>query len=49
MLAAVGEGAAAWLLVLRTDAIGTPGKVGIQPHTGAGEALLCEPNLTGIA
>ena len=31
VLAAVGEGAAAGFLVLRTDAIGAPGKVRIQP------------------
>lgn len=37
VLAAVGEGAAAGFLVLRTDAIGTPGKVRIQPQTGPGE------------
>lgn len=37
VLAAVGEGAAAGLLVLRTDAIGAPGKVRTQPQTGPGE------------
>ena len=37
VLAAVGEGAAAGFLVLRTDAIGAPGKVRIQPRTGPGE------------
>lgn len=37
VLAAVGEGAAAGLLVLRTDAIGAPGKVRTQPQTGLGE------------
>lgn len=37
VLAAVGEGAAAGFLVLRTDAIGAPGKVRIQPQTGPGE------------
>lgn len=31
VLAAVGEGAAAGFLVLRTDAIGAPGKVRIDP------------------
>lgn len=38
VLAAVGEGAAAGFLVLRTDAIGAPGKVGIQPQMGPGES-----------
>lgn len=37
VLAAVGEGAAAGFPVLRTDAIGAPGKVRIQPWTGPGE------------
>lgn len=37
MLAAAGEGAAAGFLVLRSDAIGAPGKVRIQPETGPGE------------
>lgn len=37
VLAAVGEGAAAGFLVLRTDAIGAPEKVRIQPQTGPGE------------
>lgn len=37
VLAAVGEGAAAGLLVLRTDAIGASGKVRVQPQTGLGE------------
>lgn len=37
MLAAVGEGAAAGFPVLRTDAIGAPGKVRIQPRTAPGE------------
>lgn len=36
VLAAVGEGAAAGFLVLRTDAIGAPGKVRNQPQTGTG-------------
>ncbi|KAF7482941.1 Hypothetical predicted protein [Marmota monax] len=42
VLAAVGEGAAAGFLVLRTDAIGAPGKVRIQPQTGPGEGE-CNP------
>lgn len=37
VLAAVGEGEAAGFLVLRTDAIGAPGKVRVQPQTGPGE------------
>lgn len=37
VLAAGGEGAAAGFLVLRTDAIGAPGKVRIQPQTGPRE------------
>lgn len=38
VLAAVGEGAAAGFLVLRTDAIGAPGKVRTQqPQSGQGE------------
>lgn len=49
VLAAVGEGAAAGFLVLRTDAIGAPGKVRIQPQTGPGESewnegTLCPPH-----